>query len=192
MLDHEMPVRLKPMDASRPGQPRAILRYPIVTAGDVVPIFPNAIATIVGFVFLMIAPGLLLWFAEWMTDENLPIIEIGPFWSTGTLILTTIVSLGAASLFLVIGLILQFWHYHKPFAMWLPVALAFPVAWGLVLPEYWVRGGPMFYWIFLGFLIALAFSVQWMVLVGARDSMDQRRAAEPDERSLWPDDGLIE
>ncbi len=172
MLDHEIPARPTPMSASRPGQSRAILRYPIVTAGDVVPFFPNVLATIAGFVFLMIAPGLLLWLAERVTDDILPIIEIGPFWNTGTLILTTIVSLGAASLFLVIGVILQFWHHHRPFALWLPVALAFPVAWGLVLPEYWVRGGPMFYWIFLGFLIAFAFSVQWMVLVGARDSLD--------------------
>ena len=101
---------------------RAILRYPIVTAGDVVPFFPNVLATIAGFVFLMIAPGLLLWLAERVTDDILPIIEIGPFWNTGTLILTTIVSLGAASLFLVIGVILQFWHHHRPFALWLPVA----------------------------------------------------------------------
>ena len=157
MLDHEIPVRPKSTNASRPGRSRAILRYPIVTAGDVVPIFPNVFATIVGFAFLMIAPGLLLWLAERVTDDILPIIEIGPFWNLGTLILTTIVSLGGAILFLVIGVILQFWHFHRPFAHWLPVVLAFPVAWGLVLPEYWVRGGPMLYWIFLGFLIARLF-----------------------------------
>ena len=48
---------------------------------------------------------------------------------------TLVVALGAALLFLVIGMVLQFWQHHKPFASWWPVVLAFPVTWGLLLPE---------------------------------------------------------
>jgi hypothetical protein len=46
------------------------------------------------------------------------------------------------------------------------------VAWGLLLPEILVRGGPTSYWLMLGAAISVAFSVHWLTLVIAREALE--------------------
>ena len=172
MLDHEIPTDRKPARVSEPEEFLGMLGGPITTPGDVVPIAPNVIATIISFGFMVIAPWLVLSVVDWIIGDSAALDEAGPGFLAIAVGITMFVALGVALLFLVIGMIIQFWQHHKPFASWWPVALAFPAAWGLLLPETLVRGGPVMYWIILGAAIALAFSVHWLALVVAREAME--------------------
>ena len=84
---------------------------------------------------------------DWIVGEDTALDDVGPGFLAIVTGVTMLVAFGTAMLFLVIGMILQFWQHHKPFASWWPVALAFPVVWGLLLPELLVRGGSVRYWI---------------------------------------------
>ncbi len=48
---------------------------------------------------------------------------------------TLVIAVVGALLFLVIGVILQAWQYHRPFPSRWPVVLAFPIAWVLSCPR---------------------------------------------------------
>jgi hypothetical protein len=85
---------------------------------------------------------------------------------------TLVIAVVGALLFLVIGAILQVWQYHRPFPSRWPVFLAFPIAWGLLVPEALLRGGSLLSGAVVGSAIALAFATQWASLVYLREALD--------------------
>jgi hypothetical protein len=173
MLDHEIPTSGRPASAPAPGEFPRLSNPPITSAGDVLPFAPNLIATIFSFGFMVVVPWLLLWLLDWIAMRYATQLDqIDPAFLSFLQGVTLLYALGSALLFLVIGMILQFWQHHKPFASWWPVALAFPVTWGLLLPEIWARGDSVRYWLFQGAVIALAFSVHWLALLIAREAME--------------------
>jgi hypothetical protein len=66
----------------------------------------------------------------------------------------------------------QIWQRHRPFASWWPVVLAIPIAWALLLPETLACRGSVRFWLILGTWIAMAFTVPWLALGGARQAME--------------------
>jgi hypothetical protein len=128
----------------------------------------NVIATIISFVVLMIAPTLCLQLLFDLIDAQ----EIGPVLMPATLIEALLVAMGGSLLFLIIAVVLQLWQRHKRFASWWPMALAFPTAWALILPEPLVRGGSVRFWIIAATLLATAFCLHWLALLAAREAMD--------------------
>jgi hypothetical protein len=172
MLDHEIPTGRKPASTIESEELPAFSSHLVTTTGDVIPFAPNLIATIVSFGFLVIAPWLVGWGIDWIIGEDTALDDVGPGFLMIVTAVTILVAFGTAMLFLVIGMILQFWQYHKPFGSWWPVALALPVAWGLLLPEVLVRGGSVLYWAALGAAIAVAFCVHWLALVVAREALE--------------------
>ena len=172
MLDHEVPTGRKPASTTESEEWPALSSHLVTTTGDVVPFAPNLIATIVSFGIMAVVPWVVPWVMDWIVGEDSALDEVGPGYLMIVSAVTMLVAFGIAMLFLVIGVILQFWQYHKPFESWWPVALAFPVVWGLLLPELLVRGGSVRYWTILGAAIALAFSVHWLALVVAREALE--------------------
>ncbi len=169
MLDREVPTGRKPASTLESGELPALSSHLVTTTGDVIPIAPNLIATIVSFGFMAVVPWVVPWVMDRIVGEDTALDDVGPGFLMIVTAVTMLVAFGFAILFLVIGMIIQFWQHHKPFPSWWPVALAFPVAWGLILPEKLIRGGPASYWLMLGAAIAVAFSVHWLVLGDVRD-----------------------
>jgi hypothetical protein len=153
------------MPARRPDGPR---RGPIPAAGADVPVAPNVVATFVSFLFVFVAPTI-----GWrVVFALIDVGELSTFLLPTGWIETAIVAVGGSLLFLVLGLILQLWQHYRPFADRWPIALAFPVAWALFLPEALVGGGSVLFWILVGTGVALAFSAHWLTFLGARETMD--------------------
>ncbi len=144
----------------------------IVTAGDVIPVVPNLAATMASFLFMFALPWACYWMTGLVIGEEGMAGDLAAMFMMATLVEDAEIALGTALLFLVIGLILQFWQFQKPFANWWPVALAFPVFWVLLLPEFLVRQSSMFIWILLGTTIPLVFSVHWLVFGAAREAIE--------------------
>jgi len=172
MLDREIPTDGQPARAVDSVELLALSRPPITTSGDVLPVAPNLIATFVSFGSMMIVPWLALRVIDSLISHAV-IDDVDPgllvvFAMSGTLVF----ALGAALLFLVIGMILQFGQHHKPFASWWPFVLALPVTWALLLPEVLVHGDSVRYWMLVGVAIALAFCVHWLALVITREAME--------------------
>jgi hypothetical protein len=169
MVDHGITTQQHPAAIPESGrladQPE---KRSIAIAGEGLPIAPNVAATVVSFFVLVVVPpvGWQVIFAIFETEE-----VSGVLLPTGFLQIVAS-ALGGSLLFLVIGLILQLWELHKPFASWRPVALAFPVAWVLLVPNALAGNGSVRFWFIVGAVIALAFSLHWLALLGARDAMD--------------------
>jgi hypothetical protein len=145
----------------------------LVTGGKAVWILPNAVAAMVSFLFLMIAQPT----ASVVLGAFVDVVQLTNDFSSlifvpVSLLETIFYSVAAALLFMVIGVTLQIWEYHRPFDSRWPVALAFPVAWALLLPEVLVRGGSLLWWILVGIGIGLAFSVHWIAVLVAREAID--------------------
>jgi hypothetical protein len=147
-------------------------RQSIATTGDVIPVVPNLVATITSFLFMMVLPWACYWGTAFVIGEEGLMGDLAAMFMTATLLEDAELALGIAFLFLVIGMILQFWQHQKPFADRWPVALAFPAFWVLILPEFLVRQSPVFVWILLGTAIPLAFSVHWLAFVSVREAME--------------------
>lgn len=131
---------------------------------DIVPIGPNLFATISSFIGLMVAP----WFCV-RTLEAVWEDAIGQDQVANDLILagpeeTLIHAAVGAAFFLVIGAVLQTWHYVRPFPSRLPIVLGFPIAWALLCPEALLGGGSVPSGAVVGTAIALAFAVHWGML----------------------------
>jgi hypothetical protein len=136
--------------------------------GAFVPIGPNLIATFVSFLCLFAAPTI-----GWRVVFALVYVgELSTFLLPAGWIETAFVAIGGSLLFLVIGLILQLWQYHRPFADRWPVLLAFPTAWVLFLPEALITGGSVLFWMIVSSAVALVFSAHWLTFLGAREAVD--------------------
>ena len=165
MLDREIPTVGKAASAVDPVERSALSRRPIATAGDVIPVAPNLIATIVSFGFMMVVPWLVPWGDRWINPAT-PYSRTSVPGSSRRDGRRLVVALGAALLFLVIGMILQFWQHHRPFASWWPVVAGLPGCLGLALTR---DAGPRDSVLVLdagGVAIAVAFS---RPLAGAGD-----------------------
>jgi hypothetical protein len=144
-----------------------------VTGGKAVWILPNAVATMVSFLFLMIAQPVasvvlsLFVDAVQLTNDFSSLVFLPV-----SLVETISYALAGAFLFMVIAVTLQIWECHRPFDSRWPVALAFPVAWALLLPEVLVRGGSVLMWILVGIGVGIAFSVHWVGVLVAREAVD--------------------
>jgi len=172
MFDRKSTTSPKSASASGAGEFPALLGHPITTPGDVLPIAPNLLATIASFGFMVVVPWLVLWVVDWIMNRYDVLDDVDPAFLAFATGVSIIVALGTALLFLVIGMIIQFWHHHKPFTSWWPIALAFPVTWGLLLPEALIRGDSVRYWMLVGAAIAVAFSVHWLALLIAREATE--------------------
>lgn len=131
---------------------------------DIVPIGPNLFAAISAFIVLLAAPWFCLSILEAVWEEAIGqdqvanhLILVGP----EEAILNAAVG---AALFVVIGAILQTWHYLRPFPSRLPIVLAFPIAWAFIMPEALLAGGSVLSGAVVGTAIALAFAVHWGML----------------------------
>jgi hypothetical protein len=164
-------------DSQAAGEPRRdpdqiLMQRPGVAVGDVLPLGPNLIATIVGFFCLLATPWICLHVLATIWAD-----AIGDDRVAGLFILATfedsvnIAAIGAL-LFLVIGAILQAWQYHRPFSSRWPVYLALPITWGLFVPEALMRGGSLLSGVVVGSMLALSFGIQWATLVYLREAMD--------------------
>jgi hypothetical protein len=159
-----------------PGQdPKLFVVDRTARATDIVPIGPNLIALIMGFTCLMAAPTVCLHTLEAVWDDA--IVEIVQEPVGNYLVLASwdqflLYSAAGAILFLVIGLILQALQHRRPFASRWPTLLAFPIAWGLIVPETVLRGGTLLSGAIVATAVALAFAVQWGSLVILRETMD--------------------
>ncbi len=141
-------------------------------ATDIVPIGPNVISLVVGFALWTAAPTVCLHTLEAVWED-----AIGEDQLAGLVVMASwqealaIASVGAPS-FLVIGLVLQAWRFRRPFASRWPAILAFPIAWGLIVPEAVLRGGTLLSGAVVASAVALVFAVQWGSLVLLRETMD--------------------
>jgi hypothetical protein len=158
----------------RPRDPEAILaERRAVSAGDVLPLGPNFVATMVGFLCLMAAPSVCLQvLAALWEEEAIGENHVAALFVVADVEETLVIAAVGAVSFLVVGAILQAWQYQRPFRSRWPVFLAFPIAWGLLVPEAWMRGGSLLSGALVGTAIALAFSIQWATLVYLREAMD--------------------
>ena len=154
--------------ATKPRRTAGPPRGSLVVIGADVSMGPNLVATFVSFLCLIVAPTI-----GWRVVFALVYVgNVAPFLIPTGWIETATVAAGGSLLFLVIGLIVQVWQHHRPFANRWPIVLAFPTAWALFLPEALVGGGSMLFWIIVGTAVALVFSVHWLVLLAAREAMD--------------------
>jgi hypothetical protein len=154
--------------ATEPRRTAGPPRGSIAMMGADVSMAPNLVATFVSFLCLIVAPtiGWRIFFAL------VNVGNVAPFLIPSGWIETATVAAGGSLLFLVIGLIVQVWQYHRPFADRWPIALAFPTAWALFLPEALAGSGSVLFWIIVGAAVALVFSVHWLVLLAAQEAMD--------------------
>jgi hypothetical protein len=145
---------------------------PVLTTRDIVPIGPNLLATVAGFLALMAAPWICLQVHLLLLEDAIGEDRIASIFALASPEETCIIAGVGSLLFLVIGMIVQAWQYHRPFASRWPVLLAFPIALGLLMPEAMVRGGSMLSGAIVGVVVAVAFGVQWVSLVVLREEMD--------------------
>jgi hypothetical protein len=157
-----------------PGRDRdpVLVERPAMAAGDGFPLAPNFLSTIVGFVCLMAAPWVCLHIVEAAWEEAIGNDPIAALFIMPSLEEALVIAAVGTLLFLVIGAVLQVWQYHRPFPSRWPVFLAFPIAWGLFVPEALLRGGSLLTGALIGSAIAVAFSFQWATLVWLREAMD--------------------
>ncbi len=144
----------------------------IASAGDVIPIVPNLVATISTFLFTMALPWGCYWLIASVIGDDGLAGDIASMFMAATLLEDAGIALATALVFLVFGMILQFWQHQKPFGNWWPVVLAFPVFWVILLPEFLLRQSPLVVWIIFGTAIPFVFSVHWWVLVSAREAAE--------------------
>jgi hypothetical protein len=140
--------------------------------GTAVRIGPNLLAAIVSFLFVLIGSQICLLLINVIFGTDVPVDEIGLLYSMSNLLMAIAVAFAGSLLFLLLGLTVQLWESHRPFAPWWPVVVAFPAAWAIFLPEQLVRGGSAMYWMIVSTAIALAFAVHWLALVAAREAME--------------------
>jgi hypothetical protein len=162
------------MTTGAPG-PRPVPKWvdePIVRARDVLPLVPNVLATFAGFLALLVAPFICLQIHELILEDAIVEDRIATLFFEATLERSAIIALVGSFLFLVIGIILQAWQYHRPFPSSWPVVLAFPIAVGLIMLETLLRGGSALTGAVVGVAIALAFGVHWVALVLLREDLD--------------------
>lgn len=162
------------MTTGDPGS-RPLSRWvdePIIRARDILPFLPNVLATFAGFLALMAAPWICLQIHEMILEDAIVEDRFAGLFVDATLEQTAIVAVVGASLFLVIGIILQAWQYHRPFPSRWPVVLAFPIAVGLIMSETLLRGGTALTGAVVGVAIAAAFGVYWVALVLLREELD--------------------
>jgi hypothetical protein len=145
---------------------------PIVRARDVLPIAPNLFATFAGFVALMVAPFICLQIHQIILEDAIDEDRFAGLFIDATLEQAAVIAVVGSFLFLVIGIILQAWQYHRPFPSAWPVVLAFPIAVGLLMPETLLRGGTALTGAIVGLAIAAAFGVHWVALVILREELD--------------------
>jgi hypothetical protein len=141
-------------------------------ATDIVPIGPNLIAMIVGFAFLTATPTLCLHTLGSLWEDAIGEDRVASYFVMASWEESFAIACVGAPLFLVIGIILQAWQARRPFASRLPALLAFPTAWGLIVPETMLRGGSPASGAVVASAIALVFAVQWGSLVILRETMD--------------------
>jgi hypothetical protein len=168
--------RLGPAELEGAGDSRAdqdgLLNHRSTRARDIVPIGPNLIATVVGFAFLTAAPTVCLHALEALWEDAIGEDQVARLFVLATWEQTFAIASVGALLFLVIGIILQAWQFHRPFASRWPALLAFPLAWGVIVPETVLRGGSSASGTVVASAIALVFAVQWGSLVILRETMD--------------------
>jgi hypothetical protein len=170
MVDQVQPVNSTSQETPDRG-PAPARRSP-VTAGDIVPLGPNLIAAFVGFVGLSAVPWVCLHVLVAIWEDAIGDDQVAGLFILADFERTLVIAVVGALLFLVIGAILQFWQYHHPFPSRRPAFLAFPIAWGLLMPEALMRGGSLLSGAVVGTAIALAFGVQWAAVVYLREAMD--------------------
>jgi hypothetical protein len=160
--------------AENPGRDRVpvLAERRAVTVGDVFPLGPNFLATIVGFVCLVFAPWICLHVLAALWEDAIGEDRVAGLFVLANLEETLVIAIVGALLFLVIGAILQVWQYHRPFPSRWPAFLAFPITWGLLVPEALLRGGSLLSGAVVGSAIAVAFAIQWATLVCLREAMD--------------------
>jgi hypothetical protein len=170
MADVRIPTSQDPPAAPGPERPMTAPMRPIAAGEERISFGPNLIAMLASFVFLLIAPLVSFPILYGLLGNGYH--QVPPFLPLMVLAAAVVVAVGGSLLFLVVGLILQLWQRHQPFANWWPVVLAIPTAWALLLPQTLARGGSVRFWLILGTGIAVAFSVHWLALVGAREAID--------------------
>jgi hypothetical protein len=142
------------------------------TAGDVIPLLPNLVATVSTFLFTMILPWACYWLISSVIGEEGLAGDLAAVFMTSSLLEEAGIALGIALILLVIGMVLQFWQHHRPFANAWPITAAFPVIWLLLLPEFLLRQSALLSWAVFGTALPLVFCVHWMVLVWSREALD--------------------
>jgi hypothetical protein len=170
MADVRIPTSQDPPAAPGPERPTIAPMRPIAAEGERISFGPNLVATLASFGFLLIAPLVSCPILYVLLDDGDG--QVPPFLPLMVMAAALVLAVGGSLLFLVIGLILQLWQRHRPFANWWPVVLAIPIAWAFLLPETLTRGGSVRFWLILGTAIAMAFWVHWLALVRARAAMD--------------------
>jgi hypothetical protein len=173
----EMSEQAGSVDRATAGDPGRVplqkwVDEPIIRARDILPIAPNLFATFAGFVALMAAPFICLQIHQMILEDAIDEDRIAGLFVEATLEQAAVIAVVGSFLFLVIGIILQAWQYHRPFPSGWPVVLAFPIAVGLLLPETLLRGGMALTGAIVGVAIAAAFGVHWVVLVILREELD--------------------
>ena len=153
-----------------PGPER--VRELLLKAEHPVPIVPNLLATLAGFIALLAAPWICLQIHQAILEDAIVDDQGAGMFVMLDLGESVIIAAGGSVLFLVVGIILQVWQYHRPFSSGWPVVLAFPIALGLLLPEALLRGGRYLTGAIVGAAIAVAFGLHWVSLVILREEMD--------------------
>jgi hypothetical protein len=169
--------RVEPANPPAAGAPASdrdpfAIGRPRPAALDVVPIGPNLLATLAGFVFLMAAPWINFQVLSALSGEAIVADELAASFLLMSLHETFLTAVTGALLFLVIGAILQAWHYQRPYPWRRPMWLAFPIVFALLLPESLVKGSWVLPAAAISFVIALAFGVHWGMLILLRETMD--------------------
>jgi hypothetical protein len=169
--------RLEPASPPAAGAPASdrdpfAIDRPRPAALDVVPIGPNLLATLAGFVFLMAAPWINFQVLSVLSGEAIVEDELAASFVLMNLQETLQAAAVGALLFLVVGAILQAWHYQRPYPWRRPMWFAFPVVFALLLPESLLKGGWVLPATAISFVIALAFGVHWGMLILLRETMD--------------------
>jgi hypothetical protein len=172
MVDEVDPADSTPAD--EPGRDRdpVLVEHPADAAGEVFALGPNLLSAVVGFVCLMAAPWVCQHIVEDVWEEAIGNDPIAALFIMPSLEEALVIAAAGSLLFLVIGAVLQVWQDHRPFSSRWPVVLAFPIAWGLFVPEALLRGGSFLSGALIGTAIAVAFSIQWASLVWLREAMD--------------------
>lgn len=132
----------------------------------------NLIATVVGFFALLAAPwvcqSIVLAIEEdaIVDDPFASLFIMASFEDAGI-----VASIGSMA-YLVIGVALQAWQYHRPFSSYRPIQLAFPAALFLIVPEALLRGGSVVSGVTAAVVLAVTFVIYWTIVVVLREELD--------------------
>ncbi len=80
--------------------------------------------------------------------------------------------MAGAGVLTILCLVLLSIERAREFPPWLPMALAFPVTWLLIVPSALEHGGSLLSWMVFGVLIAGLFCIHWFMLCAARGVWD--------------------